>query len=917
MDRSGLMISDYLFRRREMVYIPEAPEGTEKTDPVVVFGFAMNLREYGYHVSADAVRKLMELDEQTVTDIYERLIENAKEAVGADVEHVLLFENFPESCHAMTQQQLSDTRFVSYLAQFIDIFTGSSLTRDIEWDGARIERSRAQTDSLRVINAGSRDDLAAICTNLLSGRTGLSDDDKELITFVLTDGAFKDRKDLIPKMIPYKDTQAFLTGLAVDGRISYSPEFTAVKDFLRAVYASKGLDIQDDPKLPSFTNKERNYFMNALEASFEGHGRRLYDSLLDKDARQRFLFVTYTMWHMHSKKMAGRYPRIREAVINTEGRYSRLAHAEMLLEKAGKDPDHAVKAARAFMDASPGYVISYLTKLAVIMPEKDFDAFLDIVRDSAQKSSITVLMRTRAAIENGNDVSAVFPGGGTKGVHLFERKNMIPEERRGRITEILTESIREKFRYTEPAGKIYIDPGLADCPVPFAGKTFSGETRAVEKGTSFPVDKNADVLRAFCYKKAKPWGGGFYDLSASLLDKDFALLEHCSWTNLKMTVGGRDIGVHSGDDMSSNTGCTEMIDIDKKALKELVSGGSGIYREGRYIAFQVFAYNGIPPCDMERVFFGVMDRKGVANDRISKRDMETLIRHKVRSAHYDRKMNYYFQVPPEHLGRMQDYTPEKAFDPATVSHRFDLTGKHRTNITMLYDIKKDKVIVADLSIGRCAPEDTFPKRKAGLDRREKGSFVPLEDVNLYAGAATPMVETMTAPTAKACYACVHMNRAAIKDLAEDMAAGSGSVLTDDINEADLVFAVDRPDTETDKRYITPFDRDVIVSELLSPVTEDMFVESCRDKIASCVKEYEALGTQARELLHEGPLKAETLEKYTEKMNARTEIIKKIRQTAGDPRLPEYRRRELMETAGECFRNASASGKEQREDTVIG
>lgn len=95
-----------------------------------------------------------------------------------------------------------------------------------------------------------------------------------------------------------------------------------------------------------------------------------------------------------------------------------------------------------------------------------------------------------------------------------------------------------------------------------------------------------------------------------------------------------------------------------------------------------------------------------------------------------------------------------------------------------------------------------------------------------------MVEDFVGATAQACYATVHIQKPNLYDLFKQVSKATGAKIVDAIEDADVICTIDRIDT--DKKVITPFDRDEITSYYLTPdkttEKEEIVIENNLDEI---------------------------------------------------------------------------------------
>lgn len=132
--------------------------------------------------------------------------------------------------------------------------------------------------------------------------------------------------------------------------------------------------------------------------------------------------------------------------------------------------------------------------------------------------------------------------------------------------------------------RVWLDPALRHIAVPLQQRSASDGLITLGRGSRVPVDRSR-TLRLFIY-----WHDGGLttdiDLSVALLDADFKLVGHVSYTNLK----AGDI-VHSGDIQSAPYGAAEFVDIPPGALP---AGTTMHGRPVRYACMQVHRYEGQP-----------------------------------------------------------------------------------------------------------------------------------------------------------------------------------------------------------------------------------------------------------------------------------------------------------------------------------
>lgn len=133
-------------------------------------------------------------------------------------------------------------------------------------------------------------------------------------------------------------------------------------------------------------------------------------------------------------------------------------------------------------------------------------------------------------------------------------KSVVERLQRGIIATMVN-----RFKQLDDLGKVYIDDQLRLCPLPTQQRSASEGLFQVARGTRLPIGDKG-TLRFFIY-----WVGRDIDLSASLHNEEFELIEQISYTNLRSS---KYDACHSGDITDAPRGASEFIDISiDKAVK--------------------------------------------------------------------------------------------------------------------------------------------------------------------------------------------------------------------------------------------------------------------------------------------------------------------------------------------------------------
>lgn len=207
-----------------------------------------------------------------------------------------------------------------------------------------------------------------------------------------------------------------------------------------------------------------------------------------------------------------------------------------------------------------------------------------------------------------------------------------------RFIKVMEQEVMDRFSKMKPLGRVYIDPALSDMVIPFNRRGDSSASTSVTKGSQYSF--NGDVIRMFIW-----WQNGDHshvdvDLSVIYMDENFNTNGHVAFTNLN---NGNTV-THSGDitNAPSEAGASEFIDINIERLAQ----------KSRYVAVSVNSYSGQKfsefPC-----FAGFMERDGVRSGAV--------------------------------------------FEPASVAIKMDVSSENTAMIPMMFDLKKRKVIYADMA----------------------------------------------------------------------------------------------------------------------------------------------------------------------------------------------------------------------------
>jgi hypothetical protein len=204
----------------------------------------------------------------------------------------------------------------------------------------------------------------------------------------------------------------------------------------------------------------------------------------------------------------------------------------------------------------------------------------------------------------------------------------------------IKDTLTKRFAKLPKLGKVYIDPALRDCLVPFSQRSASKSMRTLVRGSKLSFGNDKNTLRFFIWWKEPKDERTDIDLSAVLLNEDFNTVMYLAYYELR-----GDFGCHSGDITSAPNGASEFIDINiPKALE----------RGGRYIVMDVRSFTQNPFCNLPECCAGWM------------------LRQKPQSG--------------------------EVYDPRTVNDKVDLAMDATSGIPLIIDLKERKIIWCDVAM---------------------------------------------------------------------------------------------------------------------------------------------------------------------------------------------------------------------------
>lgn len=593
-----------------------------------------NIEVFGYTMSEALFDKLVHMKVKNREVVYDALVNGLKELTGADKVYNPMYPNFPESVMEKDDFELYFNAIVHYWS------FGTLLPYEEKEERVPL----FNTAKVKVLEAGSFDDLNDIFNNLCASKTSLSKSDVNDMIFILNSA-----KVTLPDEMPFKENAACVcrllvdTGVDTDGSLCKKYVKTAT-DVLRLVTAMSDGDVSlaENTKFRNLKRSERRIIMNLLA----GCGNAAEDM----------------------NRYAGRWIRVGEKLHPGEfaknERYTKVVQAFGVIRNDGKIQSFAGKVDAAVASGDVNTVVSLLKKrpgefarrvdFLLRTFDKDADRKTVIMgfASVAKDVSSTVLLQVREHFINklngSDDMRVFFPKGNLARSYYVknDKTETIPEDAMKMVIAVCESALVNIYGNREFLGKVYIDEALKNYTVPFSLRSAGKTMTAVSRGSRIAIDNSAKIIRPFIWWTNTKDDIIDVDLSVAVFADDWNCLEHVSYSNLKSSRFGI---CHSGDITNGGPvdgeGVAEFIDLD---IEKALSAGA------RYAVFNVYNFSNENFSKMEHAAFGFMTRN----------DMK--------------------------IGEI--------FEPSTVKQRMDLASATTTCIPVIFDLKERVFVWCDMAL---------------------------------------------------------------------------------------------------------------------------------------------------------------------------------------------------------------------------
>lgn len=593
-----------------------------------------NIEVFGYTMSEALFDKLVHMKAKNREVVYDVLVNGLKELTGADKVYNPMYPNFPESVMEKDDFELYFNAIVHYWS------FGTLLPYEEKKERAPL----FNTAKVKVLEAGSFDDLNNIFNNLCASKTSLSKSDVDDMIFTLNSA-----KVTLPDEIPFKENAACVcrllidTGVDTDGSLCKKYVKTAT-DVLRLITAMSDGDVSlaENTKFRNLKRSERRIIMNLLA----GCGNAAEDM----------------------SRYACKWIRVGEKLHPGEfaknEHYTKVVQAFGVIRNDGKIQSFAGKVDAAVASGDVNAVVSLLKKrpgefarrIDFLLRTFDKDADRKTVimgfASVAKDVSSTVLLQVREhfinKLDGSDDMKVFFPKGNLARSYYVKNDKIetVPEDAMKMVIAVCESALVNIYGNREFLGKVYINEALKDYTVPFSLRSAGKTMISVSRGSRIAIDDSAKIIRPFIWWTNTKDNIIDVDLSVAVFADDWNCLEHVSYNNLESDRFGI---CHSGDIINGGPvdgeGVAEFIDLD---IEKALSAGA------RYAVFTVYNFSNENFSKMEHAAFGFMIRNDMKSGEI--------------------------------------------FEPSTVKQRMDLASATTTCIPVIFDLKERVFVWCDMAL---------------------------------------------------------------------------------------------------------------------------------------------------------------------------------------------------------------------------
>lgn len=605
-----------------------------------------NMMQLGFIMSDELSTAVSSMSVADITDLYNHLIPILAQMKGAHVKYNPMYKNFPREVMDMSHIEL----FINAINHYWTAGQWKPESPDVAREFA------FEQHKFDVLTLSGATDFANIFTRLVTSNDSISASDRKTVIWFMDNMVNLP----IPSEIPFKENMCVVAGDMFEREIDMSNFVKTTTDVLRiATYLSDGdISLAANTKFKKFSRPMRRKIIALLEPVISAE---------DVNRHRNKWVKLFHVLHV------GDYSQKIYDIAKTFRENKRIVTFGTRVELALKQKD--IVTAVELLVTRPGDFARRIDHMIRLTPRKKgavIDAFLTVA-DQVDTRVLTQLLGNLKIRTQDNTHKIVFPKGNVqRAIKVDKVTTKISTVMVNKLANGIIDVLEARFGKLEPMGNVWIDPMLDECPLPTAQRSASDSLFTVGRGTKLPIAGDKNTLRMFIY-----WKGQDIDLSATLYNEHFKLIEQISYTNPKSEVFQ---AYHSADITSAPNGASEFIDIT-------IDGA--IARGARYVAMNVLVYSGPNFSEHEECFAGWMTRSEPQSNEI--------------------------------------------YDAKTVEQKVDLRNESRNCIPVIFDLLERKAIWADLatSHGNIMGSNNVESNRASIGETVEAIVTMKNKLSLY------------------------------------------------------------------------------------------------------------------------------------------------------------------------------------------
>lgn len=801
-----------------------------------------NLETYGYGFSVELLKALSNSSESQLVAFNAWLNPAIEEGIGAHRQFTPMYPNFPKQVFDASRAELIINAIMHYTGDMLGLRIMPQYIKEVRMPLDNAPKNVPEgffndlpnANSLKVLKAGSMQDVVALFVAIANSNTSLSSSDKEsfahLFNYFVATGEVPSLLQSSDVKIVQKETLAYVTKLVLDNKLPLDcvkAQFKTATDILRTgVALSEGdISLAAPTKFIKFGRPMRKVFLELLEYVVATGG---------KEAVIENMFQYRSAWlrlgeKIHPTEYKNQYPLAAEVFntlrnekkpLNFNGKLDITLEAkdfsaaiEHLKQRPGVfarslnrilqriEGNEAQPLAVDFKEQpqfnnmfsnTPAKPVAPMVKSKLAEQLEAFNIYADINKPEINLQNVKAKL--------GREEMAFEPVG--KEIMDIVTLSKLSKEDREQLTgdtirafaevahEVSTPVLLQVYNHfkhqQEITDRVFLPKGNL-------AKTFIAPTNVVALAQPVTEDlaficREALIAR---FKQLPALGTVYIDEQLKTQNVPFAM--RSASKALKTVARGSQIDINEPGQPAADT--TRFFvwwhDMEVSAKDKELHGS--YYNPGRVdidlsVVFLDTNYQYVDHCS-----FTNLKGKGFAHSGditsapdgacefidINKSQLDPRIQYVTMVINSYTNQPYY-ELPECFAGWMERDRPQtgEIYEPRTVKNKFDITSDTQTVLPMIVDVKNDKVIWADLSLTKCDFWNIVERQN-------------------------PMIE-------RAVKSMVNISKPTLYDLFEMHAVARGTIV-DQLQDAQTVFAV--------HEGITPYDYEVIASQFMADKVE--------------------------------------------------------------------------------------------------